>query len=45
LQNQLAELVTLNDQPRLTKLCQQIEAAKTKVEGLYHRWQELEEAL
>ncbi len=42
LQDQLAELVTLNDQARLTKLCEQIEAAKIKVDGLYHRWQELE---
>ena len=42
LQDQLSELVTLNDQTRLTKLCEQIEAVKTKVDGLYYRWQELE---
>jgi ABC transport system ATP-binding/permease protein len=42
LQNQLSASAIMNDQKRLTQLCEQIEAAKTKIENLYTRWQKLD---
>lgn len=41
LQNQLTDASIVNDQKKLIVLCQQIEAAKNKVEQLYKRWEEL----
>ena len=42
LQTQLSNPTMVDNQQHLTQLCQQIETAKTKVDQLYKRWQELE---
>lgn len=39
---QLTDPVIMDDKPRLTQLCKEIEVANAKVEGLYLRWQQLE---